>query len=256
MRAGADDQAATASRTLSAAVPLAWLGADDVQVRAKNADGTVQYTADVANGTGAPVTVSLAAPDTPAWHAADLPGRTSVGESASLVVDVNAPAVPASMLVLSQERLLVGSGGEAVVSRPPSAVALALDGQTIAPVVPEAAVAQCVFDPKSDTSSAGATLTYDNSASTLPVAFAVDGHPGLAQTVPAHARAEVELPRRAPRPRPTRSGPTATRSSRAWSTASTASSGPSRAPRRRAGRRRPGRSSSKARSATTTQWRR
>ncbi|PTU56847.1 hypothetical protein DBB34_06890, partial [Sphaerisporangium cinnabarinum] len=194
VRAGADDQAATASRTLSAAVPLAWLGADDVQVRAENADGTVQYTADVANGTGAPVTVGLAAPDTPAWHAADLPGRTSVGESASLVVDVNASAVPASMLVLSQERLLVGSGGEAVVSRPSSDVALALDGQTIAPVVPEAAVAQCVFDPATDTSSAGATLTFDNSASTLPVAFAVDGHPGLAQTVPAHARAEVELP--------------------------------------------------------------
>ncbi|WP_455605940.1 hypothetical protein, partial [Cellulosimicrobium funkei] len=194
VRAGADDQAVTASRTLSAAVPLAWLGADGVQVRAENADGTVRYTADVANRTGAPVTVGLAAPDTPAWHAADLPARTSVGENASLVVDVNAPAVPASMLVLSQERLLVGPGGEAVVSRPPSDVALALDGQTIAPVVPDAAVAQCVFDPETDTSSAAATLTFDNSASTLPVEFSVDGHPGLAQTVPARARAEVELP--------------------------------------------------------------
>ncbi|WP_340697963.1 hypothetical protein [Cellulosimicrobium funkei] len=194
VRAGADDQAVTASRTLSAAVPLAWLGADGVQVRAENADGTVRYTADVANRTGAPVTVGLAAPDTPAWRAADLPARTSVGENASLVVDVNAPAVPASMLVLSQERLLVGPGGEAVVSRPPSDVALALDGQTIAPVVPDAAVAQCVFDPETDTSSAAATLTFDNSASTLPVEFSVDGHPGLAQTVPARARAEVELP--------------------------------------------------------------
>ncbi|MBE9939884.1 hypothetical protein G8C60_12220, partial [Cellulosimicrobium cellulans] len=194
VRAGADDQAVTASRTLSAAVPLAWLGADGVQVRAENADGTVRYTADVANRTGAPVTVGLAAPDTPAWHAADLPARTSVGESASLVVDVNAPAVPASMLVLSQERLLVGPGGEAVVSRPPSDVALALDGQTIAPVVPDAAVAQCVFDPETDTSSAAATLTFDNSASTLPVEFSVDGHPGLAQTVPAGDRAQVALP--------------------------------------------------------------
>ncbi|MGO2740345.1 MAG: hypothetical protein ACTIAP_05030, partial [Cellulosimicrobium funkei] len=193
VRAGADDQAVTASRTLSAAVPLAWLGADGVQVRAENADGTVRYTADVANRTGAPVTVGLAAPDTPAWRAADLPGRTSVGGNAKLVVDVNAPAVPASMLVLSQERLLVGPGGEAVVSRPPSDVALALDGQTIAPVVPDAAVAQCVFDPETDTSSAAATLTFDNSASTLPVEFSVDGHPGLAQTVPARARAEVEL---------------------------------------------------------------
>ncbi|WP_163188712.1 DUF11 domain-containing protein [Cellulosimicrobium sp. SL-1] len=194
VRAGADDQAVTASRTLSAAVPLAWLGADDVQVRAENAGGAVRFVADLTNGTGTPVTVGLVAPDTPAWRAADLPGRASVGENASLVVDVNAPAVPASMLLLSQERLLVGPGGGTVVSRPPSDLALALGRQAIAPRVAEPTVARCVFDPATDTSSAPVTLHLDNAASTVPVTFSVVGRDDLTATLEGGETRDVVVP--------------------------------------------------------------
>lgn len=192
VRAGSASAGVTAERTMSAAVPLAWIGAEDVRVRAENVGGEVRYVAEVVNTTGAPVTVDVVVPDTPAWSDAEVPGRTSVGEKAGLTVDVNAAAVPESMILLTQERLLAG---DPVPARPASDLALTLPPQAIAPTAPAPSVGQCVFDPATDTSSAPVRLTYDNSASTLPVVFSVDGRPGLTATVAGGKTQVVDLPR-------------------------------------------------------------
>ncbi|MBM7821400.1 RNA polymerase sigma factor (sigma-70 family) [Cellulosimicrobium cellulans] len=190
--AGGAGGAVTAERTMTAEVPLAWLGAEDVRVRAENVAGEVRYVAEVVNTTGAPVTVDVVVPDTPAWSDAEVPGRTSVDEKAGLTVDVNAPSVPESMILLTQERLLAG---EPVPARPASDLALTLPPQAIAPTAPAPSVGQCVFDPATDTSSAPVSLTYDNRASTLPVVFSVDGRPDLTATVAGGATRVVDLPR-------------------------------------------------------------
>ncbi|MFJ2520468.1 sigma-70 family RNA polymerase sigma factor [Cellulosimicrobium cellulans] len=192
VRAGSASAGVTAERTMSAAVPLAWLGAEDVRVRAENLGGEVRYVAEVVNTTGAPVTVDVVVPDTPAWSDAEVPGRTSVDEKAGLTVDVNAAVVPESMILLTQERLLAGDPAPA---RPSSDLALTLAPQAIAPTAPAPSVGQCVFDPATDTSSAPVSLTYDNSASTLPVVFSVDGRPGLTVTVARGVTEVVDLPR-------------------------------------------------------------
>ncbi|MGW6229167.1 hypothetical protein ACWFQT_18855, partial [Cellulosimicrobium cellulans] len=193
VRAGGDTGGVSAKRSMTAAVPLAWLGAEDMHVRAENVDGDVRYVAEVVNDTGAPATVDLVGPDTPGWEDVELSERTTVRDQAVLVVDANASTVPAGMLVVRQERLLVGPDGP--MTDRARDVILNLPKHSIAPAVPEPVVGQCEFDLATDTSSADVTLVYDNSASTLPVVFSVDGRPGLSKTVAAREMSDVELPR-------------------------------------------------------------
>ncbi|GEM_PF-253770 len=193
VHAGGDASGVSAKRSMVTAVPLAWLTAEDMHVRAENVDGEVRYVAELVNDTGAPTTVDFVGPATPGWEDAELSGPTTIRDQAVLVVDANTSTVPAGMLVVRQERVLIGHGEEPVTDRARDVV-LNLPRQAIAPTAPAPTVGRCAYDPATDTSSAPVSLTYDNRASTLPVEFSVDGRPGLTAMVAGGATQVVDLP--------------------------------------------------------------
>ncbi|MBN0041835.1 sigma-70 family RNA polymerase sigma factor [Cellulosimicrobium cellulans] len=176
--------------------PPPWLTAADVRVVADNDRGTVRWTASVTNSTGAGLDVRLLAPGTEGWSS--VPDSAEIaplldGRTADLVLDTGSAVTPQGNAVLRQYRWHQDADGDGKGYQ--SLLPVLLEEQRIAPAVPEPTVGQCRFDPETDASWAPATLSYDNSASTLPVVFSVDGHAGLSKTVPAGETSDVELPR-------------------------------------------------------------
>ncbi|MBD5786032.1 sigma-70 family RNA polymerase sigma factor [Cellulosimicrobium terreum] len=151
-----------------------WLTSADVTT--ENVDGTVRYTARVRNVTGKPMDVRLLAPDRGAWDdvadsAAVAPLRSDT--DADLVLDTGRASMPAGTATLRQYRFHSDTDGDGKGYQ--SLLDVELPAETIAPAAPEPTVGACVFDPSDDTSSATVTLLLDNTASTLPVTFAVPG---------------------------------------------------------------------------------
>ncbi|WP_336724995.1 sigma-70 family RNA polymerase sigma factor [Cellulosimicrobium cellulans] len=176
--------------------PPPWLTAADVHVAADNDGGTVRWTASVVNGTGEKLDVRLLAPDNGTWSGvADSAAITPLADRATgdLVLDTGLTHTVRGNAVLRQYRWHQDDDGDGKGYE--SLLPVLLEAQRIAPDVPGPSLGQCRFDPETDTSGAAASLVYDNSASTLPVVFSVDGRPGLSKTVPAGGTAEVELPR-------------------------------------------------------------
>ncbi|WP_454042731.1 hypothetical protein [Cellulosimicrobium sp. Marseille-Q8652] len=173
-----------------------WLTAADVGVTAENVDGVVRYTADVVNDTRDPMDVRLLAPGGGSWDGvADSSAARlrAEGGTSGLVLDTGLRETSRANAVLRQYRWHADADGDAQGYQ--RLLPILLDAHRIAPSVPEPTVGRCVFDPATDTSSASASLRYDNAASTLPVAFSVVGHGELARTVPAGESLVVDLPR-------------------------------------------------------------
>ncbi|WP_251149937.1 sigma-70 family RNA polymerase sigma factor [Cellulosimicrobium sp. Marseille-Q4280] len=173
-----------------------WLTAADVGVTAENVDGTVRYTADVVNDTDVAMDVRLLAPTGGTWDDvadSDAAKLSAEGGAGAMVLETGLRETPRGNAVLRQYRFHTDADGDSKGYQ--SLLPILLDEQRIAPAVAEPTVGQCVFDPATDTSSAPVALRYDNSASTLPVVFSVDGHAGVARTVPAGTSLDVDLPR-------------------------------------------------------------
>lgn len=176
--------------------PPPWLTAADVRVAADNDRGTVRWTASVTNGTGAGLDVRLLAPQSEGWTGVSDSAAIAPlvdGRTGDLVLDTGSATTPRGNAVLRQYRWHVDEDGDGQGYQ--SLLPVILEEQRIAPAVPAPTVGRCVFDPATDTSSAAVSLTYDNRASTLPVAFSVDGLPGLAATVEGGTSLAVDLPR-------------------------------------------------------------
>ncbi|WP_454730010.1 sigma-70 family RNA polymerase sigma factor [Cellulosimicrobium protaetiae] len=176
--------------------PPPWLTAADVRVAADNDGGTVRWTASVVNGTGEKLDVRLLAPDNDTWSGvADSAAITPLADrqTGDLVLDTGLTQTVRGNAVLRQYRWHQDDDGDGKGYQ--SLLPVLLEEQRIAPAVQGPSLGQCRFDPESDTSSAPVSLSYDNSASTLPVVFSVDGRPGLTATVAGGATQVVDLPR-------------------------------------------------------------
>ncbi|MFD5334139.1 hypothetical protein ACFWH7_19755, partial [Cellulosimicrobium cellulans] len=176
--------------------PPPWLTAADVQVAADNDGGTVRWTASVANDTGEPLDVRLLAPDNGTWSGvADSAAIAPLADrqTGDLVLDTGLTQTVRGNAVLRQYRWHQDDDGDGQGYQ--SLLPVLLEEQRIAPAVPAPALGECRFDPEADTSSAPASLTFDNSSSTLPVVFSVDGRPGLTEKVAGGETQVVDLPR-------------------------------------------------------------
>ncbi|MFC8922497.1 sigma-70 family RNA polymerase sigma factor [Cellulosimicrobium sp. NPDC057127] len=171
-----------------------WLTAADVSMVAENVGGKVRLTAVPRNGTGAHMDVRLLAPNTGAWSrvpdsAAIAPLRE--GASGELVLETGLTDTPRANAVLRQYRWHTDADGDGKGYQ--SLLPLLVEEQAIAPASTDPSVGLCTFDPATDRSSAAVTLHYDNSASTLPVPFSVQGRDDLARTVPGGEVLDVQV---------------------------------------------------------------
>ncbi|WP_069385349.1 hypothetical protein [Cellulosimicrobium cellulans] len=172
-----------------------WLSTADVAMVAENVGGTIRFTAVLTNTTGIDMDVRLLAPNTGTWidvadSAAIAPLRD--GASGELVLDTGLTETSRANPVLRQYRWHVDADGDGMGYQDP--LLLVVDEQRIAPSSSAPTVGQCLFDPAIDTSRTPVTLHYDNTASTLPVTYSVDGRDDLSRTVQGHEALEVEVP--------------------------------------------------------------
>lgn len=151
----------------------------DVSVAAENVGGQVRLTGTVVNTTAEAMDVRMLAP-------AGLGTKDSekvtlaAGQTGSFTIDTGRQSVDAGKVTFRQYRWVAETG----------AAGKGYQREVVAPydraaIAPKAAVTagQCAYDPAAHASSTSVTLTYDNSASTLPVQFTVTGRDDLSQVV-------------------------------------------------------------------------
>ncbi|MFF2270409.1 sigma-70 family RNA polymerase sigma factor [Cellulosimicrobium cellulans] len=108
------------------------------------------------------------------------------GEGVTVSLDTGSRDVAAGEVVFRATRL-DGSGRS-------HSVTAAYDAVRHAPAVGSPVVGKCVLDPKTELSSATVSLRYDNTRSTVPVVFSVEGHNDLTRTVGGGAAVTVDVP--------------------------------------------------------------
>uniref|UniRef100_UPI0006922F3C sigma-70 family RNA polymerase sigma factor n=1 Tax=Oerskovia turbata TaxID=1713 RepID=UPI0006922F3C len=152
-----------------------WLSDADVTTHTGNEAGAVRLEAAVTNSTGRPLTIQV---DDMAPVGAEEASRATVtidpGESATFSRSTGEQDLAAGDLVVSQHLSVPDADGDPGEYDQHLTVGHA--AARIAPASPTPTVGACVYVPETRTSSAPVTLTFDNSASTLPVEFTVAGH--------------------------------------------------------------------------------
>ncbi|KZM33501.1 sigma-70 family RNA polymerase sigma factor [Oerskovia enterophila] len=161
-----------------------WLATATVST--ENVGGTVRLTGSATNTSTTPMDVRMLAPD----GLGDVEDSEKVtlapGASGTFTIDTGRAAIDAGKVSFRQYRWVEDSDpGDGKGYENPVPLVVEFGRAAIAPTNPAPAVGQCVFDPKAHSSSAPVTLTFDNSASTLPVPFTVAGRDDLARTVAA-----------------------------------------------------------------------
>ncbi|WP_166851165.1 sigma-70 family RNA polymerase sigma factor [Isoptericola sp. BMS4] len=138
-----------------------------------NVDGRLQVRATVTNDTGEAMQVGLSA------AGADVaPVRVGAGQTVTLTAATGERSLPAGDAVLALSRWVVDADGDAPASASTPAVAprVGYAATTLAPALAGDArpAGECRFDDAAEVSSRAMSIPVDNTASDLPVRFAVD----------------------------------------------------------------------------------
>ncbi|MBD7952299.1 sigma-70 family RNA polymerase sigma factor, partial [Oerskovia rustica] len=152
-----------------------WLSGADVTTSSSNEAGTVRLEAVVTNSTGRPL--ALQVDDMTPVGAEEASRGTAMidpGESATFFRSTGEQVLASGDLVVRQHLSVPDADGDPGEYDQHLTVGHA--AARIAPASPTPSVGECVYVPETRTSSAPVSLTFDNSASTLPVVFTVAGH--------------------------------------------------------------------------------
>ncbi|WP_265523018.1 sigma-70 family RNA polymerase sigma factor [Oerskovia flava] len=167
----------------------AWIQGADVST--ENIDGQIRLIGVVENTTAHPVQVQMRAPQPSATRSAEATDAITLdrGEKATLIIDTGATTLPGGAVTFAQTIQHEDTDGDRAEYR--HSLAVDVREARIAPAVAEPDIGRCTFDTETRQSETAVIVTFDNTRSTLPVEFAVDGREDLSRTVRAGTQAEV-----------------------------------------------------------------
>ncbi|MFF3064837.1 sigma-70 family RNA polymerase sigma factor [Oerskovia sp. NPDC057915] len=170
-----------------------WLSGGDVTTEVANEAGAVRLEAVVTNSTARPLTIQVDDMTTVGAEGTSR-GTTTIdpGESATFSRSTGEPVLASGDLVVRQHLSVPDADGDP--GEYDEQLTVGHEAARIAPRTVAPTVGQCVFDLGSRTSVADVVLSFDNTASTLPVEFGVAGQDGLRTVVGAGEKKTVAAP--------------------------------------------------------------